>query len=1469
MFDGSACADLKIPMLCLEIVRLIWTKLRSVLKMQIEAIINGVFVHTLHWALATLDGTNMPSAAIAAGTRKDSGASAAPQALVEPAVEEFSGETVSVGRLFSVSIELMDCIVDLLAETTLLPDLYVNYDCDGNRSDLTQTLFDLLAQVVQQSHKACNHTEDEEHFRWAQAIGELALRGLFNSIYVVYLRTQHQPKRGISISASANTGSEDSMDDELLEDATSPRFGSGFATADALYKKRQRKKFFQHGIQEFNRKPLAGIKYLQQNGFLPTPLDAKSLAIFLRSLPQGLNKNAVGMYLGAMGKEVKDFEKTDIHEADTMDFHRDVLNHFVQSFNFEGESIVTALRMFLASFRLPGEAQQIDRILNCFSLQIYEQGRERFLMASVDVAYLLSFSLIMLNTDLHNPNIRPEKKMKVEDFIKNNKNYGAEVSHNQDLPDDFLVDLYMTISTDEIKTFEDGGKNGEVTSDRWKDLLNQAESDPKYSRLIVHHQTSAHTNGQHTKHARRMNKRQLKTSTMKAVETALRHRRASAGSSHELEEQINEGAENDDQDRTILNDQAQFDGNQYDRHIFELVQPTLVRAFASVFQQFVNVSKRKLQHEADKSPSGVIDLSDAYLPAKSMLQLACNAFVLCAGSASHLSLHEHFNSTFVLVCKYTGLFASDIYPSAYNGREDGAWLFGENESAPLATAAMLKLAGTCSLSLQSDSWKCFFHVLSALREFRALPEQILHPSDLKLDLMTPDECNIFISLVHQNKIALEHRQALRAKELSGIDGANSSGSFFSGVAWLMSALDASINGASTDPRSPSSSFIGEFDIYSPHNPKEFASHAHDLVHYPDAGGDNNGSGRARNSVEKQSFDTDDWIRLTFQPYRLEYLLQDISNLPSRGLAQVIQALHEDIVRGLGGGAVSADGVLSVGNAISPGGCVLLEHILGQILASSVSLFNNTDDDDEDNVWKVLEDHYTQILELVAPMLDEESGNGVMDYESACFLLQKAINSLFAWTIKMPSNARVTYLMTFLRLLVEFNGDDSDELIMPFVAPILCGLGQLFSVVKMENLSFDVAEWTTVCDLIGWSTTSAHGASHGFALLDRLVQSRMWTASGTALPLSGLYAKALLFALKPNSTGGSDSVKRPKQLLFTMFTSASQQNESNDTEQERLRFLGGMIMVCRQHVLDREHVSPTQQQELNEQLVAGLEFMKQEMLGSRTDSYSMASCMDVLAHGLLPLGREILSGQPALEMNDPQSSESAVLHYQHQLRSHHALAGPPATTGKAPAATTTTGRRRRPSVVKDPLALRPHVMMVQLVSWVLCQQLDQLVACESFASLWSELVELLLDLLEYTATRSDSTSTPSHAVNGEMLATLERRSMMSTHEEILEHIKGIVRRLTALNEVDGQDTGTSKIAPPQSDVDASSAQDQRSGSHALVHMLVAKCQTHPGLFDQLFPSSEEDTSSSEEQTSPMAEESSDIASMIANEAMLLT
>jgi brefeldin A-inhibited guanine nucleotide-exchange protein len=56
------------------------------------------------------------------------------------------------------------------------------------------------------------------------------------------------------------------------------------------------------------------------------------------------------------------------------------------------------------SVRLPGEAQKIDRLMEKFAERYVKCNANSF--KSADVAYVLAYSVIMLNTDAHNPQVR-------------------------------------------------------------------------------------------------------------------------------------------------------------------------------------------------------------------------------------------------------------------------------------------------------------------------------------------------------------------------------------------------------------------------------------------------------------------------------------------------------------------------------------------------------------------------------------------------------------------------------------------------------------------------------------------------------------------------------------------------------------------------------------------------------------------------------------------------------------------------------------------------------------------------------------------------------------------------------------------------------------------------------------------------------------------------------------------------------
>ena len=96
---------------------------------------------------------------------------------------------------------------------------------------------------------------------------------------------------------------------------------------------------------------------------------------------------------------------------------------------------------------MPGEAQKIDRIVEKFASSYHKQNPENKL--SVDTYYVLAFSIIMLNTDLHNPAIAKNKKMTLGQFILNNQRIDPNITVT------FCTDIYHKIKREPITMNEE------------------------------------------------------------------------------------------------------------------------------------------------------------------------------------------------------------------------------------------------------------------------------------------------------------------------------------------------------------------------------------------------------------------------------------------------------------------------------------------------------------------------------------------------------------------------------------------------------------------------------------------------------------------------------------------------------------------------------------------------------------------------------------------------------------------------------------------------------------------------------------------------------------------------------------------------------------------------------------------------------------------------------------------------------
>jgi brefeldin A-inhibited guanine nucleotide-exchange protein len=92
---------------------------------------------------------------------------------------------------------------------------------------------------------------------------------------------------------------------------------------------------------------------------------------------------------------------------------------------------------------------QIDRIMEKFAERYTTQNPGIF--PTADAAFILAFSVIMLNTDLHNPAIKEERRMTKAGFTRNN----SGICDGQDLPEEFLTGIFDRIKENPISLKED------------------------------------------------------------------------------------------------------------------------------------------------------------------------------------------------------------------------------------------------------------------------------------------------------------------------------------------------------------------------------------------------------------------------------------------------------------------------------------------------------------------------------------------------------------------------------------------------------------------------------------------------------------------------------------------------------------------------------------------------------------------------------------------------------------------------------------------------------------------------------------------------------------------------------------------------------------------------------------------------------------------------------------------------------
>eukprot|EP01083_Nonionella_stella_P166026 553867_1 len=325
----------------------------------------------------------------------------------------------------------LEHLLDLVAQSWFIKELFLNYDCNLYSSNLCSDLISLLSK----------HTIPGDGVLLSKQY--LALQCLVNA------------SKALNVSSASSD-----MTHELLCVC-------------------EKKKILQHGIDIFNaRDPEKAILYLYESGMfgrsIPRRVFSKGKNIdrdeILRVIDctdivdqivdilfycSSLSDVRIGYYLGSQH----------ILNCAVLD------RYIARRYSLVGLSLDCAMRLFFEDFRLPVETQQVDRIVDSFASK-YCLDNDSIWCLSASATYTLCFALMMLHTNQHNQSIAHDKHMKLEEFV----NLVRTVKDAADIECQLLEQLYLSITRNEIRLKHDTQSNN-LSKLNWNLWIRRADNE--------------------------------------------------------------------------------------------------------------------------------------------------------------------------------------------------------------------------------------------------------------------------------------------------------------------------------------------------------------------------------------------------------------------------------------------------------------------------------------------------------------------------------------------------------------------------------------------------------------------------------------------------------------------------------------------------------------------------------------------------------------------------------------------------------------------------------------------------------------------------------------------------------------------------------------------------------------------------------------------------------------------------------
>lgn len=332
-------------------------------------------------------------------------------------------------------------------------ELFLNYDCCLNCSNIFEELTKLLSKNAFSAHTLMtanslslsallaiiDNIEFDNNVKYNASMDRLSLlhqsmsstrmpaSSGYSSAKHLHSNTDEQHETSGNITTSGvHTKSRVTVANRSRENRMKINVDQ-LPTPDELKSTRMKKKLVTQSVDLFNTSPSKCIQFLKDNNIFSadTDLFTQQLIKYLKETP-ALDKKIIGEYLSNRKNTV-------------------ILEKFVNSFGFGNLRIDEALRLFLETFRLPGEAPLISSIMEHFARHWRASNNNKF--ENDDAAFTLAYAIIMLNVDQHNHNVKKQSTpMSCEDFKKNL----SKVNGGGNFDESMLEEIYTAIKNEEI-----------------------------------------------------------------------------------------------------------------------------------------------------------------------------------------------------------------------------------------------------------------------------------------------------------------------------------------------------------------------------------------------------------------------------------------------------------------------------------------------------------------------------------------------------------------------------------------------------------------------------------------------------------------------------------------------------------------------------------------------------------------------------------------------------------------------------------------------------------------------------------------------------------------------------------------------------------------------------------------------------------------------------------------------------------